>query len=234
MKQWIPLAISNQIRYFCSFRSKAEKHRHLCLYICVLPCFMAISAWIYRYSVDSDEAMKRLTLHRYNFFSALNISSLLLFMEKHHLTLHRCYFLKEIHHLTLHRRYFLKKLCPPLGQTRMRLLSSNMSFYQCLVPIFSLEPHSTFQFYMNLNPDVQSPRLNFLLTSTTGKSLVLALVPYLWITGGHICKEFKEHVSRDFSGPFLACMDRYRSVWYPLTVFNFFCWASDFIFIFKV
>ncbi len=53
------------------------------------------------------------------FFSALNASSLLIFMGKHSLTLHRHYFLKEIHLLMLHRRYFLKKLCPPLaGSTR--------------------------------------------------------------------------------------------------------------------
>ncbi len=66
------------------------------------------------YSVDSDEAMKLLTLlsivKRFIasiFFSALNASSPLIFMEKHCLTLHRRYFLKEIRRLTLHRRYFL-------------------------------------------------------------------------------------------------------------------------------
>jgi hypothetical protein len=36
------------------------------------------------------------------FFSALIASLLLLFMKKHHLTLHQRYFLKEIHRLTLH------------------------------------------------------------------------------------------------------------------------------------
>jgi hypothetical protein len=72
----------------------------------VLPCFIAISAWIY--SVDSNEAMKggfeavnALLLQFLSsvkrfivtiFFSGLNASSLLLFMEKHHLTLHRRYF----------------------------------------------------------------------------------------------------------------------------------------------
>ncbi len=40
----IPLAISKKIHYFRSFHSKAEKHCRLCLYICVLPCFVAISA----------------------------------------------------------------------------------------------------------------------------------------------------------------------------------------------
>ncbi len=34
-------------RYFHYFRSKAEKYCRFCLYICVLPCFMVISAWIY-------------------------------------------------------------------------------------------------------------------------------------------------------------------------------------------
>jgi hypothetical protein len=45
------LAISqkNLLPYFLIFRSKAEKHRHRCLYICVgkFFLFLAISAWIY-------------------------------------------------------------------------------------------------------------------------------------------------------------------------------------------
>jgi hypothetical protein len=57
-------SISNfqKIGYFGSFHSKAEKHYHLCLYICVLPCFMAISAWIYIVLTgmkQCNEAMKR-------------------------------------------------------------------------------------------------------------------------------------------------------------------------------
>jgi hypothetical protein len=76
------------------------------------------------YSVDSDEAMKRgdeafnasllqflSIVKRFIatiFFSALNTSSPLIFMEKHRLVLHRHYFLKEIRRLTLHCRYFLK------------------------------------------------------------------------------------------------------------------------------
>jgi hypothetical protein len=44
------------------------------------------------------------------FISALNASSLLIFTEKHRLTLHRRYFLKEIRPLTLHRRCFLKEI----------------------------------------------------------------------------------------------------------------------------
>jgi hypothetical protein len=76
------------------------------------------------YSVDSNEGMKRgnealnasslqflSSVKRFIatiFFSALNASLPILFMGKHHLTLHRRYFLKEIHRLTLHRRYFLK------------------------------------------------------------------------------------------------------------------------------
>jgi hypothetical protein len=76
------------------------------------------------YSVDSDEAMqwcvkhfialivkKRFTLHCFIatiFYSALNASLMLIFMEKYRLTLNRCYFSKEIRRLTLYRRYFLK------------------------------------------------------------------------------------------------------------------------------
>jgi hypothetical protein len=63
------------------------------------------------YSVDRDEAMKQgdevLNVSSVQFFrsvkrfiatifySALNASSLLLFKENHHLTLHRCYFLRR-------------------------------------------------------------------------------------------------------------------------------------------
>ncbi len=50
MKQWIPLAVSKKIRYFRNFRSKSWKtSSSLPLHMCwkVLPCFMAISAWIY-------------------------------------------------------------------------------------------------------------------------------------------------------------------------------------------
>jgi hypothetical protein len=67
------------------------------------------------YSVECNEAMKRgnealnaSSLHRYNFFGALNASSPLLFIEKHRFALHCHYFFIEIHCLTLHRRYFLK------------------------------------------------------------------------------------------------------------------------------
>ncbi len=76
------------------------------------------------YSVDSDEAMKRgnealnaswllflRSVKRFIatiFYSALNVSSPLIFKRNHHLTLHRHYFFKGIHHLTLHRYYFLK------------------------------------------------------------------------------------------------------------------------------
>jgi hypothetical protein len=76
------------------------------------------------FSVDSHKAMKRgdealnasllqflRSVKRFIatiFFSALNVSSPLLFMERHRLTLHHCYFLIEIHRLTLHRHYFLK------------------------------------------------------------------------------------------------------------------------------
>jgi hypothetical protein len=83
----------------------------------VLSSFNTISAFDI-YSVDSDEAMKRWSsyyvslnassLHRYDFLSALNASSPLLFMRKHRLTLHRRYFFEEILRLTLLRRYFLK------------------------------------------------------------------------------------------------------------------------------
>jgi hypothetical protein len=41
------IGISRKICYFCSFCSKVEKYCPLCLYLCVLPCFVAISAWIY-------------------------------------------------------------------------------------------------------------------------------------------------------------------------------------------
>ncbi len=44
----------------------------------------------------------------------------------------------------------------------------------------------------------------------------------------------KGSVSQDILGPFLACMDRSRSVKEPLTVLNFFCWDSNLIFTFKV
>jgi hypothetical protein len=54
-----------------------------------------------------DEALNASLLHRYDFFSALNVSSPLISIGKDRLTLHRRYFLKEIHRLTLHRRYFL-------------------------------------------------------------------------------------------------------------------------------
>ncbi len=43
-----------------------------------------------------------------------------------------------------------------------------------------------------------------------------------YLTQLKIYVSFKESVSRDFSGPFFACMDRSRSVLEPLTVFNFF------------
>jgi hypothetical protein len=46
--------------YFCSFRSKAEKHHHLSLYI-VLESFALFygNFCMDLYSVDSDKAMKR-------------------------------------------------------------------------------------------------------------------------------------------------------------------------------
>jgi hypothetical protein len=75
-------------------------------------------------SVDSDEAMKRGnkalnatsrlflgSVKRFIatiFFSALSVSSRLIFKRNHRLTFHRRYFLKGIRRLTLHRRYFLK------------------------------------------------------------------------------------------------------------------------------
>jgi hypothetical protein len=65
-------------------------------------CDEALNALIFK---------KRLTLHCFIatiFYSALNASLPLIFMEKHRLMLHRHYFLKEIRRLTLHRRYFLK------------------------------------------------------------------------------------------------------------------------------
>ncbi len=80
------------------------------------------------YSVDSDGVMKRgnealnassllflRSVKRFiatSFYSALNISSPLIFRRNHRLTLHHCYFLKGIHRLTLHRRYFLKVTFP--------------------------------------------------------------------------------------------------------------------------
>jgi hypothetical protein len=36
-------------------------------------------------------------------------------VEKHRLTLHRRYFLKELHCLTLHHRYFFKVALPTSG-----------------------------------------------------------------------------------------------------------------------
>jgi hypothetical protein len=73
------------------------------------------------YSVDSGEAMKGgdevlnasslqflSSVEHFMatiFFSALNASLPLLFVEKHTLTNHRHYFLKEIHRLTLHHCY---------------------------------------------------------------------------------------------------------------------------------
>jgi hypothetical protein len=67
MKQWIPLAFPQK---FIIFPSNAEKHSHLCLYICVgqfCPVFWRFLHDVY--SVDSDEAMKR-------GYEALNASSL--------------------------------------------------------------------------------------------------------------------------------------------------------------
>jgi hypothetical protein len=74
----------------------------------VFPCFLAISAWIFSVDSDGDEVMKQgdealnVSLLQFLrifkcftatiFFSALNASSLLLFMENHHLTLHIRYF----------------------------------------------------------------------------------------------------------------------------------------------
>jgi hypothetical protein len=61
MKQWIPVAFSPKIRYFRSFSSKGKKHRcSLPLHMCgrVLPCFFG-NFCMDKYSVDSDEAMKR-------------------------------------------------------------------------------------------------------------------------------------------------------------------------------
>jgi hypothetical protein len=73
-------------------------------------------------SVDRDEAMKRgndalnassllflRSVKRFIatiFYSALNVSSPLIFKRNHRLTLHRRYFFRGIHRLTLHRRYF--------------------------------------------------------------------------------------------------------------------------------
>jgi hypothetical protein len=73
----------------------------------VLPRFLAISSWICTVLTvmkRGDEALNASSLQFLSivkcfivpiFFSALNASSLLLFMEKHRLMLHRRYFLKE-------------------------------------------------------------------------------------------------------------------------------------------
>jgi hypothetical protein len=61
-----------KIFYFCSFRSKAEKH-HVFAFTYVLESFALHDGGfcIDFYNVDSDEAvkraMKRLPLHRFNF-----------------------------------------------------------------------------------------------------------------------------------------------------------------------
>jgi hypothetical protein len=54
------------------------------------------------YSVDSYKAMKRLTVHRFNFQEALNASSPLILTKNHRLTLYHRYFFKQIHRLTFH------------------------------------------------------------------------------------------------------------------------------------
>jgi hypothetical protein len=73
---------------------------------------MAISAWIYivlkAMKRRSDEALNASSLQFFSIVKRFIASSPLIFMETHHLTLHRRYFLKEIRRLTLHRRYFLK------------------------------------------------------------------------------------------------------------------------------
>jgi hypothetical protein len=50
-----------KIFYFRSFSSKAEKHSHLCLYICVGKFCPVLWRFLHGfiYSVDRDEAMKR-------------------------------------------------------------------------------------------------------------------------------------------------------------------------------
>ncbi len=107
MKRWFPLAISQ--KFFIS----AAKPKNIVVFAFtyVLESFALFSGDFFMdlYSVDSDEAMKWVDkafnasslqflsfIKRFIapiFFSALNSSTPLIFKEKHHLTLHRCYFL---------------------------------------------------------------------------------------------------------------------------------------------
>ncbi len=75
MKRWIPRAISKKIRYFRNFRSQAEKHRRLCLYIWLerfCSVYLAISVWIYVVLTALKRGDEALNASSLQFLSSVN------------------------------------------------------------------------------------------------------------------------------------------------------------------
>ncbi len=115
MKKWFTLAIKKN-----SFISVAKAKN---IVVFVLTYSMLYGDFrINLYSVDSDEAMKRLMFHCFNVSKVLNTSAIhrykfllciymlkhyCFFEENHHLTLHRRYFFLDIPRLMLHQDFFL-------------------------------------------------------------------------------------------------------------------------------